>query len=191
MRNLPQLLGGHHAWDRSAAVIGVAGCGSDGSAVAVAQRTSSPSRALPSALVGQWPVRGERIEPGTAVNLGARRLDVFLRRGILSGSWDARPGGAFLAQTGGGSSECFPAGAASCADAEPSWLRAAATFAVEGEGRVLLDTAGRSVAVLAPGPRPTVPSTVADSVAEGPQVRAEERAALDRDRQRLVRSAAG
>lgn len=145
---------------------------------------SSPVQSLPSALVGQWKISGPGIAPDITVDLSDRTLTVFGKWCVLYGTWDARPGGPFLADLGlAGAGQCFEAGRGETTTRTAvSPMRAATGFVVDGERRLLLDATGARVAALTPGGRPMAPTTSADSVAEPPQVPADRLAALDAGR---------
>lgn len=126
----------------------------------------SPEPRDPLALVGRWHVDGPGIAAGTALVLG-EELHVFLRCGVLDGTWEADgPQGLFVAMTYGGDSACYPAGQ----DPSPDWLDDARSFAVEGEQRTLRDAAGTVLVRLRPGARPTVGPNRSDQAAAEPQL---------------------
>jgi hypothetical protein len=169
-------------WPAVVLVIGLAGCGSDGTEVVSGDPlmdvlAAADDRPMPSMLIGQWAVEGPAAAPGTVVNLGAGDVEILLSCGQISGSFEARPGGAFVADVFSGSEACLPDDVAKWT---PAWLSGATAFVGNGEGRLLLDTTGQPVATLSPGPeRPKLPATVADSAADPPVVAAEQRARMD------------
>jgi hypothetical protein len=165
----------------------VTGCGAPAATEVVAQDplaevlAAAPQRPMPSQLVGQWSVDAADAPPGLVVNLDAmREIRIFLRCGTMDGSFDARPGGAFVGDIFGGSGDCFPDTYDGFRSVVPRWLTAASGFVVLGKTRQLLDHGGQVVATLSPSTRrPYVPPTVADDAADGPSLTAEDKTTLD------------
>lgn len=133
---------------------------------------------LPSQLVGQWEVQGVDVKPGTVLTLAAGEARVFLRCGLIYGSWDALPGGTFIAQTWGRSGDC---GSDARPPEEPTWLTRAFAFVVSGPDRELLGQDGRVTATLrAATARPQAPQSAIASVTQPPVLTAADRERLDR-----------
>ncbi len=174
---------------RDAVTVGVlvllAGCGPGAAperrAGDPAPAVSSQVRPLPSALVGQWKVGGPGIAPDVAVNLADRTLEMFGKWCVLYGTWDAHPGGPFLADLGlAGSGRCFEPGAGETTTRTAvSPFRTATSFVVDRDRRLLLDATGAQVAALEPASPTAPPAPSADSTPEPPQAPA---AALDTER---------
>jgi hypothetical protein len=79
--------------------------------------------------------------------------DLLLWRqcGWLMGAWRANQEGLFVAHVSGGSGDC----ASGESNLTPKWMRAATSYRIETDARVLLDARGDVVARLLPGGRPT------------------------------------
>lgn len=119
----------------------------------------------PTALVGSWLVtQAAGAEPGTVLRLG-EDLSLWQSCGYLMGSWRASTTSLFSASLVGGDGGCFGAGVRR---PTPAWLAAATRFDVSGDGAVLLDSSGRTVARLSPGGRPTPGSNLLPSLADPP-----------------------
>lgn len=138
------------------------------------QGSESPAPAEPVDLIGLWEVLDAGEEPGAVLRLDVRSLRLFRECGAIHGDWNANHDGLFVAGSAGWSGQCAPQGD----DPRPAWLLAAATFGAQADGHVLLDEAGQVVARLVPGEEPTVPSTMAQSLATPPVVTDEARRAL-------------
>jgi heat shock protein HslJ len=118
----------------------------------------------PLALVGQWFLDADGETPGSAVAFG-EQLTLFLSCGVLDGEWKADgQQSLFVASSSAGDSTCFADGSR-----HPlPWLDAAVAFRVDGPNRRLLDSDGRTVALLRPGARPTVGPNRSKSFYETP-----------------------
>jgi hypothetical protein len=110
----------------------------------------------------------------TALLLG-EELWLFRTCGLLSGAWRAGHGGSFIGMTDGGSSRCFEPGLAQ-RSSDLAWLNEASAFRSDGERRLLVDSAGRVLATLTPGARPSPRPDHAAQFAEPPVVTDELRA---------------
>lgn len=132
---------------------------------------------LPSQMVGQWDVTGVGVEPGTILTLRADEALFFVKCGMFDGSWDALPGGAFLADIYGASGKC---GQLEAEDWTPAWLGSATSFAVNGDQRELRGSDGQVTATLRPAAaRPRVPKTAVPEFGDVPVLTDDQRADLD------------
>jgi hypothetical protein len=148
------------------AVIVLAACGQE-----TAPPTSSPSASAsrapaadPTALVGSWLVTDAKgAEPGTVLRV-ADDLSLWQACGYLMGSWRAGGVSLFAASLDGGDPGCVP----EKGDPTPSWLAAAADYAVDASGVTLLAADGTVVARLRAGGRPTPGPNLLPSLADPP-----------------------
>jgi hypothetical protein len=150
-------------------VLGAVACGS-GTADRLGGDAPSPSPSPPSSsldLVGRWYVDVPGEPQGATSVIFGERLAVFLTCGVMDGEWnaDARQG-LFVADASSGDMSCF----SGTGPPPLTWLTSARGFAVSGQDRLLLSEAGRTLAVLRPGARPTVGPNRADSYAAEPVV---------------------
>ncbi len=163
-------------------VVVLAGCAETTDRVEVeAGPTDAPdASAVPSALVGQWTVDDSADDRQAVVNLSAGGgMDIFLACGVLSGGWDGATGGLFVADSSGGSGQCFPDGV-EWKSVAPGWVAAARGFALDGERRSLLDAGGSVLVRLErTSERPEVADTVSETVAEVPTLDEQARVRLD------------
>ncbi|MGQ0846975.1 MAG: hypothetical protein ACT4QF_22880 [Sporichthyaceae bacterium] len=108
--------------------------------------------AHPSDLRGLWRAEGPGIAGETYLRLDrGNRFFLFQRCGSPFGQWRAVPGGAVAFLLVVGAPDCPPSdGADEWERTTPGWLRAVATFHLDGERRVLLDRAGGRLARLTP-----------------------------------------
>ncbi len=143
-----------------------------GSTSSSASSSSASSSASPTArsadatvLVGSWLVTDAAgAEPGTVLRLGDD-LSLWQSCGYLMGSWRASTTSLFSASLVGGDGACFGAGVRK---PTPAWLAAATRYASSGDGVLLLDSAGATVARLSPGGRPTPGPNLLPSLADPP-----------------------
>ena len=122
------------------AVLVAAGCAGTEQVVSAAAAPTD----LPSHLLGTWSVSGAGVPTGTRVAFSAVAMDVLMPCGTLDGSWDARPGGAFLADVHAADPACREARSTLTLP----WLDRAVSFRSVGKGRELLDVQGGRVARL-------------------------------------------
>lgn len=167
------------------AVLAVAGCGAGvagepGDAGAPREPAGTPAAPSPAAagdpvgLVGLWTVReaaGE--EPGAILRLAEREASLWRRCGAIFGAWNAGADGLFVAGSHGGSGACYDG-----PQDVPGWLRQAVGHRAAGRDRLLVDRAGRTLARLVPGGRPTVGPDTSPTLAEPPEVTPELRRLL-------------
>lgn len=134
-----------------AAVAATSGCG-DTAAQFASPTASASAPSDPLLLVGQWFLEADGEEPGSAIALG-EELTLFRGCGVMDGQWEADgQQNLFVASSASGDGSCFKG------NGPPSipWLQAAVAFRIDGSNRLLLDSAGDTVAVLRPGAKPTV-----------------------------------
>ncbi|WP_157756968.1 hypothetical protein [Plantactinospora sp. KBS50] len=139
----------------------------------------------PVHLIGMWTVTGTGIEPGQILRLAPDDLSVITPCGVRGGSWRADPVGVFLAGTdtvlAGGSAQLGAGAASGCAaptPGSPDWLVRAVGFRLTGDGPLLTDGQGRTVARLTPGAQPRPNPNIADDQLRPPKVTDEDRRAL-------------
>lgn len=142
--------------------------------------TDGPSATFPAAtplaLIGTWLLQGTDETAGVAWVIGPGYSVVFNRPcRQLNVDWRANTEGLFVADTNSGfgtpgAQDCRPG-----SDDRPDWLRKAASYAVEGDSRVLRDVDGEVVARLLPSGPITAPPGVPEDLVEPPVVTDEER----------------
>lgn len=101
-----------------------------------------------AALFGAWKLADAGEDSGAVLELGR---EASLRRecGALAGSWRADATGLFVAHLYAATGCPLPD------EPDPAWLRAATSFRVDGDSRVLLNAQGGAVARLLPGVKPS------------------------------------
>jgi hypothetical protein len=151
------------------------GCGSTASRSSDVPSPSPVAVASnPLDLVGRWFVDVKGQPPGTADVILGEGMTVFLPCGVLDGEWkaDGRQS-LFVASFSGGDQGCFDA-----AGMKPvPWVTQAVSFRSSGDDRLLLDSAGATVALLRPGATPTVGPNRASSYSAAPTITEAMRAA--------------
>jgi heat shock protein HslJ len=121
----------------------------------------------PLDLVGRWFVDVTGQSPGTAAVIFGEGMTVFLPCGVLDGEWKAEGRQSlFVASLSGGDQGCFD----STGMKPVPWVTEAVAFRSSGDNRLLLDSAGATVALLRPGATPTVGSNRASSYAAAPTI---------------------
>lgn len=127
--------------------------GSDGSLDAPAD---------PIELLGIWEVHDAGEEDGTILRLDGVEAVLFRSCGQISGPWRGHDTGLFVQSPNGWSGRCGDA------DPTPDWLAVAAAFRLDGDERLLLDSAGAIVARLVPGTLDPLPANVWEGYAALP-----------------------
>ena len=132
-----------------------AGCGAAAPVTSVAPTSGrSPSTpasvavapADPLRLVGMWRIEAPGEEAGAVLRLGDD-LMIWRRCGPDLGGWAANKAGMFVGAIEASTSPC-PFTVESTKG--PSWLVATTSYAIEGTSRRLLDSSGRTTAILRP-----------------------------------------
>lgn len=132
----------------------LAGCGAGSTPDHVVAVPTPTVSADPMALVGMWKLQVDGKDAG--VLRVAEEMTLFQDCGGLEASWEASHDGGFIAFNAGGSSSCYTGNVPQL----PTWVHAARGFRVDGDTRVLVDEAGRTLVTLLPGGKPRIPSTM-------------------------------